>query len=67
MKLLLPRFSKNLANMTTSTNLAAWQLAPKGDLEVRDAPMYKVDEDEILIKVSLLPSLQITNWPMTFL
>jgi len=38
--------------MTSSTNLAAWQLAAKGDLDVREAPMYTVDEDEILIKVS---------------
>jgi hypothetical protein len=49
---LLPRFSNNPANMTSSTNLAAWQLAAKGDLDVREAPMYTVDEDEILIKVS---------------
>jgi len=43
--------------MTTSTNLAAWQLAAKGDLDVREAPMYTVNGDEILIKVSLLLSL----------
>jgi hypothetical protein len=53
--------------MTTSTNLAAWQLAAKGDLDVREAPMYRVNGDEILIKVSLLLSLQITNGPMNFL
>lgn len=41
--------------MTTSANLAAWQLAAKGDLNVGEAPMYTVEEDEILIKVSLLP------------
>jgi hypothetical protein len=46
-------FSKEEANMTTSNNLAAWQLAAKGDIDVRDAPMYTVNEDEILIKVSL--------------
>jgi hypothetical protein len=53
--------------MTTSTNLAAWQLAAKGDLDVREAPMYTVNGDEILIKVSLLLSLQIMDGPMTFL
>jgi hypothetical protein len=38
--------------MTASNNLAAWQLAAKGDLDVREAPMYTVNEDEVLIKVS---------------
>jgi hypothetical protein len=42
--------------MTISTNFAAWQLAAKGDLDVKEAPMYEVIEDEILIKVSSLPS-----------
>jgi hypothetical protein len=45
--------------MTTPTNLAAWQLAAKGDLDVNEAPMYEVNEDEILIKVSSLLSLQL--------
>jgi hypothetical protein len=45
--------------MTTSTNLAAWQLAAKGDLDVKEAPMYTVNEDEVLIKVSSLPFLQL--------
>jgi len=44
--------------MTTSTNLAAWQLAAKGDLDVKEAPMYEVNGDEILTKVSSLMSLQ---------
>ena len=43
--------------MTTSNNLAAWQPGAKRDLDVRDAPMYMVNEDEILIKVSSLPSV----------
>ena len=60
-KLLPSRFSNNLANMTTSTNLAAWQLAAKSELDVRDAPMYTVDGDEVLIKVGALPLLHSTN------
>lgn len=34
-------------------NLAAWSPSPKGDLEVKEAPMYSVQGDEILIKVSI--------------
>jgi hypothetical protein len=37
--------------MTTAKNFAAWSPGPKADLEVREAPMYVVDGDEILIKV----------------
>jgi hypothetical protein len=44
--------------MSTSTNLAAWQLAAKGDLDIKEAPIYEVNGDEILIKVSSLLSLQ---------
>ncbi len=53
--------------MSTSTNLAAWQLAAKGDLLVKEAPMYSVDGDEILIQVSSLTFLPATSEPMTFL
>jgi hypothetical protein len=34
-----------------TTNLAAWSPSPKGDLVVKEAPMYSVEGDEILIKV----------------
>ena len=34
-----------------SSNLAAWSPSPKGDLEIKEAPMYTVEADEILIKV----------------
>lgn len=42
--------------MATVNNLAAWQLAAKGDLVVQEAPMYTVNEGEVLIKVSHLRS-----------
>jgi hypothetical protein len=34
-----------------SKNLAAWSPSPKGDLEVKEAPLYEVHDDEILIQV----------------
>ena len=40
-----------------SANFAAWSPSPKGDLEVKEAPMYSVQGDEILIKASE-PSVQ---------
>ena len=38
-----------------TSNLAAWSPSPKGDLEIKEAPMYTVQGDEILIKVSIHP------------
>jgi hypothetical protein len=38
-----------------ASNLAAWSPAPKADLEVKDAQLYTVTGDELLIKVSPLP------------
>ena len=38
-----------------TSNLAAWSPSPKGDLEIKEAPMYTVQGDEILIKVSTHP------------
>jgi hypothetical protein len=43
---------KDQANMSVPSNFAAWSLEPRGDLVVRDAPMYTVEDEEILIKVS---------------
>jgi len=40
-----------------ATNTAAWILSPKGDLVVKEAPMYEVHGDEILIKASLAPAI----------
>jgi hypothetical protein len=34
-----------------ASNLAAWSLAPKGNLVIQEAPVYEVTGDEILIKV----------------
>lgn len=37
-----------------SENIAAWSPEPKGDLALKEAPMYEVHGEEILIKVSFL-------------
>jgi hypothetical protein len=34
-----------------TANFAAWSPSPKGDLEIKEAPLYSVQGDEILIKV----------------
>jgi len=39
--------------MSNPQNLAAWLQAPKADLEIKEAPIYSVSGDEILIKVRL--------------
>lgn len=44
-----------------ATNLAAWSPSPKGHLEVKEAPMHSIQEDEILIKVRPLGSYS-TLW-----